>query len=92
MKKATEPKTDKELLPYPNNKPKKQFETLEFEDGTKGTKKALQNMESLEKEMIQWVDELDKINNEKIFDKSIANAMANANVEMSINKNKANTG
>ncbi len=29
MKKATEPKTDKELLPYPNNKPKKQETVLE---------------------------------------------------------------
>ena len=53
--------------------------------------KDLQNMESLEKEMIQWVDELDKLNNEKIFDKSVTNAMANANVEMTINKNKALT-
>ena len=49
--------------------------------------KELQNMESIEKEMVQWVDEFEKIKKEKIFDKSIANAMANDNVEMSIKKN-----
>jgi hypothetical protein len=54
--------------------------------------KDLQNMESLEKDMIQWVDELDKRNNEKIYDKTIANAIANSNVEMTINKNKSMTG
>ena len=49
--------------------------------------KDLQNMESLKKDMDQWIDELDKIKNEKVFDKSIANAMANDNIEMSIKKN-----
>ena len=44
-------------------------------------------MKSIEKEMVQWVDELEKQKQEKIFDKSVANAMANANVEMSIKKN-----
>ena len=50
--------------------------------------KELQNMESIEAEMVQWVDEFTKMKNEKVFDKSVANAMANGNVEMSINKNK----
>ena len=49
--------------------------------------KELQNMKSIEKEMVQWVDELEKQKQEKIFDKSVVNAMANANVEMSIKKN-----
>ena len=38
--------------------------------------------------MIQWVDEFEKIRNEKVFDESIANALANGEVEMTINKNK----
>ena len=49
--------------------------------------KELQNMKSIEKEMIQWVDELEKQKQEKIYDMSVANAMANSNVEMSIKKN-----
>jgi len=49
--------------------------------------KELQNMKSIEKELLQWVDELEKQKQEKIYDMSVANAMANANVEMSINKN-----
>ena len=49
--------------------------------------KELQNMKSIEKEMVQWVDELEKQKQEKIFDMSVANAMANSNVEMSIKKN-----
>ena len=44
-------------------------------------------MKSIEKEMIQWVDEFEKIRNEKVFDKKIANALANGEVEMQINKN-----
>ena len=51
--------------------------------------KDLQNMKSLQKEMIQWVDELDKMKNEKVFDKKVANALANGEVELTINKNKA---
>ena len=50
--------------------------------------KDFKNMESIEKEMEQWVDEFEKIRNEKVFDKSIANALANGEVEMSFNKNK----
>ena len=50
--------------------------------------KDFKNQISIEKEMEQWVDEFEKIRNEKVFDKSVANALANANVEMTINKNK----
>ena len=50
--------------------------------------KDMKNMESLEKEMEQWVDEFEKIKKEKVFDKSVANALANGEVEFSINKNK----
>ena len=49
--------------------------------------KDFKNMESIQKEMKQWVDELEKMKDEKIFDMSVANAMANDNVEMSIKKN-----
>ena len=49
--------------------------------------KDLQNMESLQKEMEQWIDEMEKIKNEKVLDMSVANAMANDNVEMQIKKN-----
>ena len=53
--------------------------------------KDLENMESIEKDMIQWVDEIDKFRKQNAFDKSVANAIANENVEMTINKNKALT-
>ena len=49
--------------------------------------KDLRNMESIEKEMVQWVDEFEKIRNEKVFDTKVANALANGEVDMSINKN-----
>ena len=50
--------------------------------------KDLKNMESIEKDMVQWIDEKHEFEkNEKIFDKSVANAMANDNIEMSIKKN-----
>ena len=48
--------------------------------------KDFKNMSALEKEMEQWVDEFEKIRNEKVFDMSVANAMANDNVDMQINK------
>ena len=47
----------------------------------------MSNMEALEKDMEQWVEEFTKMRKEKVFDKSVANAMANDNVEMSIKKN-----
>ena len=49
--------------------------------------KDLQNMESLEKEMEQWVEEFTRMKAEKVFDESIANAMANDNVSMQIKNN-----
>ena len=49
--------------------------------------KDLQNMESIEKDMIQWVEEMEKQKNEKVFDDKVANALANGEVEMSIKKN-----
>ena len=49
--------------------------------------KELQNMESIEKEMEQWVEEFTRMQNTKVFDTKVANALANAEVEMSIKKN-----
>ena len=49
--------------------------------------KDLQNMESLEKDMIQWVDEMTKQREKNPFDEKVANALANGEVEMSVNKN-----
>ena len=49
--------------------------------------KDLQNMEALEKDMIQWVEEITEMRKQNPFDETIANAMANDNVEMSIKKN-----
>ena len=49
--------------------------------------KDLQNMESLEKDMEQWVEEFTKMRAEKVFDESVANAMANDNVSMQIKNN-----
>ena len=67
----------------------------EFELKTKPIKwfayrrlKDLQNMESLEKDMIQWVDEITEQRKKNPFDKKVANALANGEVEMSIKKNK----
>ena len=52
--------------------------------------KDFENMEALEKDMFRWMDEKEKYEKtEKIFDKSVANAIANENVNMTINKNKA---
>ena len=50
--------------------------------------KDFQNMKSIEKDMEQWVEHVNKRNNEKIFDKSVANALANANVDTSMKVNK----
>ena len=51
--------------------------------------KDLTNMESLEKDMIQWVEEITEQRKQNPFDETIANAIANGEVEMSINKNKS---
>ena len=49
--------------------------------------KELQNMESLEKDMIQWVEEITKQRKQNPFDEKVANALANGEVEMSVKKN-----
>ena len=49
--------------------------------------KDLKNMESIQKELVQWVDELEKERKKNPFDKTVANALANGEVEMQINKN-----
>jgi len=49
--------------------------------------KDLRNMDAIEKEMIQWIDEMEKQKKEKVFDTKVANALANGEVEMSIKKN-----
>ena len=49
--------------------------------------KDLNNMDAIEKEMIQWVDELTEQQKKNPFDEKVANALANGEVEMSIKKN-----
>ena len=49
--------------------------------------KDFQNMVSIEKDMEQWVESITEERKQNPFDKTIANAMANSNVEMSIKKN-----
>ena len=44
-------------------------------------------MESIEKDMVQWIEEISKQREQNPFDKTIANALANGEVEMSIKKN-----
>ena len=48
--------------------------------------KDLNNMESIEKDMIQWIEELEKRKNENPFDERVANALANGEVDLQINK------
>jgi hypothetical protein len=50
--------------------------------------KDFKNMKSIEKDMEQWIDELEKRNKENPFDETIANALANGEVEMSFKQNK----
>ena len=49
--------------------------------------KDLRNMEALEKDMVQWVDEITEQRKKNPFDTKVANALANGEVEMSIKKN-----
>ena len=49
--------------------------------------KDLKNMESIEKDMEQWVDAITEERKRNPFDETVANAIANGEVEMSINKN-----
>ena len=46
-------------------------------------------MESIQKDMEQWVDAITEERKENPFDKRLSNALANSNVEMTINKNKS---
>ena len=48
--------------------------------------KDLQNMEALEKDMIQWVDEMTEQRKKNPFDEKVANALANGEVDMQVNK------
>ena len=50
----------------------------------------LNNMDGIEKEMIQWLDEMEKMKNleDKPFDNSVANAIANSNVDTTMKVNK----
>ena len=48
-------------------------------------------MASLEEDMEQWVDEIEMERRGKVFDDKVANALANSNVEMTVNKNKTMT-
>jgi len=45
------------------------------------------NMKSIERDMEQWIDEMEKTRKENPFDETIANALANGEVDMQINKN-----
>ena len=49
----------------------------------------LRAWESIDKEALQYFDEKEKLQNKKIYDMSVANALANANVDMTIKKNKS---
>ena len=70
---------------------------MEYEDNLKFDKpirwfayrrlKDLINMESLEKDMVQWIEDIEKEKEKNPFDETIANALANGEVDMQINKN-----
>ena len=49
--------------------------------------KDFNNMKSIEKEMEQWIEENTKMLEKNPFDLKVANALANGEVEMTINKN-----
>jgi len=49
--------------------------------------KDFRNMTSLEKDMEQWLDAIEEDRKGKVFDKSVANALANGELEMQVNKN-----
>ena len=51
--------------------------------------KDFKNMKSIEIDMEKWIDEREEMLKENPYDEIIANAMANENVEMTINKNKS---
>ena len=41
----------------------------------------LNDMDSIEKDLEQWVEEKEKIKNEKLYDETVANALANNNID-----------
>ena len=43
-------------------------------------------MKAIENEMIQWIDEKQKLLKDNPFDKKIANALSNEEVDLQINK------
>ena len=51
--------------------------------------KDLKNMEAIEKDMKHWIEEMAKDREKNPFDETVANALANGEVSMQINKNKA---
>tara|TARA_B100000287_G_scaffold403135_1_gene424667 strand:+ start:39 stop:572 length:534 start_codon:yes stop_codon:yes gene_type:complete len=53
--------------------------------------KDLKNMVAIEKDMIQWIDEMERMREKNPFDERVANALANGEVEFTINKNKTMT-
>ena len=50
--------------------------------------KDFKNMKSIERDMEQWVDEMTEQRKKNPFDETVANALANGEVSMQINKNK----
>ena len=44
-------------------------------------------MDAIEKEMVSWIEEMEKQREQNPFDEKVANAMANGEVNMSIKKN-----
>ena len=48
--------------------------------------KDLQNMKSIEKDMEQWIEQMTEDRKQNPFDETVANALANGEVEMSIKK------
>ena len=51
--------------------------------------KDLQNMESVEKDLEQWIDEQEKLRKVNPLDKSVANALANANIDTNMKMHKS---
>ncbi len=49
----------------------------------------LKRWDSIDRDMEQLVSDIHEQNQKKVWDKSVANAMSNANLEMSIKQNKA---
>ena len=51
--------------------------------------KDFRNMISIEKDMEQWVEEITEQRKQNPFDKTVANALANGEIDFTINKNKS---